>query len=344
MYIVLGLLALSVLIIAHELGHFTLAKLNGVKVEEFSLGMGPKIFGIKGKETEYLIKAFPIGGYVRMLGEEEKSDDERAFSNKSPVRKLSIIAAGPIMNFIIAILFFTIIASAKGFVTPVIGEVQKNSPAEAKGLLAGDRIIKVNDKKISTWDEFTMEIYSANPDANSATANPVNITYERKGVENTIDIIPIKNTEENRFMIGVGGTVVENPNLIQSVRYGINQTGSIIKQLGDFLGNIFKGKVSSDDVGGPVTIVKISSQAAKAGIFNLLWLCAFLSVQLAIFNIIPFPALDGGWIFLLLFEIITRKKVDDKKVAVVNYIGFTVLMILMVLVVLKDIFIPINLN
>jgi regulator of sigma E protease len=343
-FIIFGLLALSVLIIAHELGHFVMAKINGVKVEEFSVGMGPKVFGIKGKETEYLIKAFPIGGYVKMLGDQESSDDSRSFSSKSPQRKLSIIAAGPIMNFVIAILFFTIIASAKGFVIPVISEVQKNSPAEAKGLLPGDKIIKVNNKKISTWDEFTTIVYTSNPDVNSAIANPINITFLRDSNEKTIDVTPIKNIEENRYMIGVGATAIEKPNLFQSIGYGVKQCGYIIKEVFSFLGNAFKGNVSKDDVGGPVTIIKISSQAAQAGFFYLLRFSAFISVQLAIFNIIPFPALDGGWIFILLYEIITRKKVDDKKVAIVNYIGFTFLMILMVLVILKDVFLPINLN
>jgi regulator of sigma E protease len=344
MYVALGLLALSVLIIVHELGHFTLAKINGVKVEEFSLGMGPKIFGIKGKETEYILKAFPIGGYVKMFGEQESSNDSRAFSSKSPERKLSIIAAGPLMNLITAILFFTIIASVKGFYVPVISSVEKNSPAEKAGIVAGDKIIEANDKKITNWEEFVYLVSSTNKDINSETVNPINITFVHNGSQISKSIIPMKNVEEKRFMIGVAPTVIDKPNLVQSVSYGLRQTGYIIKEVFSFLGNLFKGNVSKDDVGGPVTIIKISSEAARAGFIYLLQLSAFISVQLAIFNIIPFPSLDGGWIFILIYEIITRKKVDDQKVAVVNYIGFIFLMILMVLVVLKDIFMPINFN
>jgi regulator of sigma E protease len=344
MYVALGLIAISVLIIVHELGHFTLAKINGVRVEEFSLGMGPKIFGIKGKETKYTIKAFPIGGSVQMFGEQDAIDDSRSFSSKSPERKLSIIAAGPLMNLITAILFFAIIASAKGFYVPVISSVEKGSPAEKAGIVAGDKIIKANDKKITNWEEFVYLVSSSNKDINSETVNPINITFVRNGSEINKSITPIKNAEEKRFMIGVAPTVIDKPNVIQSVNYGFRQTGYIIKEVFSFFGNLFKGNVSKDDVGGPVTIIKISSEAAKSGFYTLLNLSAFISVQLAIFNIIPFPSLDGGWIFILLYEIITRKKVDDQKVAVVNYIGFVFLMILMVLVVLKDIFMPINLN
>lgn len=337
MYIILALLAFSVLIIGHELGHFVMAKVNGVKVEEFSIGMGPKLFGIKGKETEYLIKAFPIGGYVKMFGEEEASDDDRAFSNKSPERKLSIIAAGPIMNLIMAVLFFMLLGFAKGYVVPVISEVQKNSPAESVGLQPGDKITNINNKKVTTWEDLSTQIYSSN-------GSPLQITFRRGEEVFSKTVTPAKVKEETgeRYIIGIVPTAVEHPTVLEAVKYGFNQTVSLIKQIGTTFKSLFSGKLSKDDIGGPVTIIKISGKAAQAGFWNLLWFCAFLSVQLAIFNIIPFPALDGGWIFLLLFEIITRKKVDDKKVAVVNYIGFTLLMILMVLVTLKDIFFPVN--
>lgn len=334
MYIILAILAFSVLIIGHELGHFMLAKLNGVKVEEFSIGMGPKLFGVKGKETEYVLKAFPIGGYVRMLGEEEKSTDSRAFSNKSPERKLSIIAAGPIMNIILAIVLFMIIAFAKGFVIPTLSEVQVNTPAHSAGLQAGDEIIKIDNKKVVTWEDFASEIYTAEDKG-------ITVTIKRDSIIKSFPITPMKN-EEGKYIIGVMGTKIDNPGVVRSILYGFNETKTLVKQTFGTLKTLFSGKLTANDVGGPVTIIKFSGQAAKAGIWNLLLFTAFLSVQLAIFNIIPFPALDGGWIFLLLFEIITRKKIDDKKVAVVNYIGFTLLMLLMVLVTVKDIFFPVT--
>jgi regulator of sigma E protease len=333
--IILAILAFSVLVIGHELGHFTLAKINGVKVEEFSIGMGPKLFGIKGSETDYIVKAFPIGGYVKMYGEEEKSTDPRAFSNKSPERKLSIIAAGPLMNLVLAIVFFMILAFSKGFIAPIVNEVELNSAAAAAGIQKGDRIIKIDDKKITTWEDFITEVFGAKD-------QKINMTFKRNGELKSVVLTPKWNEEEKRYKVGIGGTVIERPGIFQSISYGFNETKSLVNQTFMTFKSLFKGQLTVNDFGGPVTIIKASGKAAQAGFWNLLWFSAFLSVQLAIFNIIPFPALDGGWIFLLLFEIITRKKIDDKKVAFVNYIGFTILMILVVLVTIKDIFYPIK--
>lgn len=335
MYIIMAILGFSLLIVGHELGHFALAKINNVKVLEFSLGMGPKIYGIKGKETEYAIKALPIGGYVRMLGEEEKNNDERSFSQKKPAQRLSIIAAGPIMNLILAVLLFSIISYFTGFATTTIDTVLDGKPALAAGLQSGDKIIKVNDAKIASWDEFSMEV---------TKGQPMNLVVLRNGVEKNINVTPLKDAEENRFMIGISPQSVKNPNPIQCVKQGLVETKTMLTQTFLFFKTLVKGKVTTSDVGGPITIIKISTEAAKAGAINLLYIVALLSVQLAIFNLIPFPALDGGWIFLLLFEIITGKKADDNKVGLVNYIGFVLLMALMVLVTIKDILYPINLH
>jgi regulator of sigma E protease len=335
-YILGAILAFSVLVIVHELGHFTLAKLNGVKVEEFSLGMGPKLFGIKGKETEYLIKALPIGGYVKMLGEEEKVSDIRSFSSKSSVRKLSIIAAGPLMNFALAIVIFAFIGSIRGFAVPVVDSVEQDKPAYTAGIQKGDKIVGVNNKKIKTWDDFFTEVYMAN-------GNGLNIKILRNGESRSVDVTPVMDNVEKRYIVGIRPTILENPSLSQSVSYGFTQTSTIISQTFGVLKTIFAGKASAGDIGGPITIIKVSTKAAEQGIIPLMAFAAYLSVQLAIFNVIPFPALDGGWIFLLLFEIITRRKIDDKKIGIINYIGFAILMALMFVVIIKDIFYPIKL-
>lgn len=335
-YILMALLAFSVLIIGHEFGHFIMARVNGVKVLEFSLGMGPKIFSIKGKETEYLIKALPIGGYVRMYGEEDDVNvvDDRAFSNKTSFQKLTIVAAGPIMNFIVAILFFSLVGGIQGHSTNIIDKVVENSPAMEVGIQAGDKITEVNGKMVTTWEDFLNEIFTGE-------GKPVNMQVERNGEKIKLDLTPSYNDAEDRYQVGVYSKVVK-PNFIDSVKYGLNQTGSTIRQTFGFFGQLFKGKVSSDDVGGPISIIKISGRAAQQGILTLLNIMALFSVQLAIFNIIPFPALDGGWIFLLLFQIITGKEVNKEKVATINYYGFLALMGLMVFVLLKDIINPIK--
>lgn len=335
MYIIYAILAFSILIIIHELGHFTMAKLNNVMVEEFSLGMGPKLFAFQGKETKYLIKAFPIGGYVKMLGDEGASTDPRAFNNKSPLRKLSIVIAGPIMNLILGVVLFAVIAGFKGYMAPIIGQLTPNGPAQAAGLLPGDKLIKVNNSGISTWEDFVTGVYTSNGTA-------LNITYSRDNTLKTVKVTPVKDTQLNRYIVGIYPSEVR-PNALQASAYGAKEAWSLTKQTAGFLKTLISGKASMNDFGGPVTIIKFSGAAAKAGILTLMSFAAYISIQLAIFNIIPFPALDGGFIFLFLFEIITGKKVDDNKVGLINYFGFAALMVLMILVTIKDILYPINL-
>jgi len=332
----MALLAFSVLIIGHELGHFIMARVNGVKVLEFSLGMGPKLFSIKGKETEYLIKALPIGGYVKMFGEEDDVEvvDSRAFSNKTSFQKLTIVAAGPIMNLILAIILFAMVGGMKGHPTNIIDKVVENSPAMEIGLEAGDVIEGVNGKLVTTWEDFLNEILLGK-------GNPVEMKIKRGSETFKVNLVPQYDAEKDQYLVGVYTRNVK-PNFIQSVGYGINQTGSTIRQTFGFFGQLFKGKISADDVGGPISIIKISGRAAQQGILTLLFFMAYLSVQLAVFNIIPFPALDGGWIFLLLFQIITGKEVNKEKVATVNYYGFLLLMGLMAFVLIKDIINPIK--
>ncbi|MEK6263342.1 MAG: RIP metalloprotease RseP [Clostridium sp.] len=333
-YIIMAILAFSLLIIIHELGHFMLAKLNGVKVHEFSLGMGPKIFGIKGKETEYLIKAFPIGGYVKMEGENEESDDPRSFTSKTPWQKLSIVSAGAIMNIILAVVLFAIVGAAEGYTLPIIGEVVPNSAAMQAGIQKGDEITKINKIKVDRWDQALNEIYISKGER-------MTIELMRDSKLEKITLTPIMNEKEKRFMVGIAVSGEEKKlNTGEAVVYGFNQTISTSKQIYGFFGNLFQGQVSVDDVGGPISIIRISTLVAQAGIINLMMLTAMLSVQLGILNIIPFPALDGGWIFILLFEIISGKKLDEKKVAAVNYIGFMILMAFMVFIVVKDIVSP----
>lgn len=335
-YIIMALLAFSLLIIGHEFGHFILAKINGVKVLEFSLGMGPKLFGIKGKETEYLIKLFPIGGYVKMYGEEDDvtTADPRAFGSKTSFQKLTIVSAGAIMNIILAVVLFSISGGIQGHSTNTIAEVSKDSPAMVAGIKSGDKIIETNGKLITTWEDFLNEVLSGE-------GKPIDMKVERNGEKLSFNIKPIIDEAQNKYIIGIKTKIVK-PNFVQSISHGLNQTGSMARQTIAFFGQLFKGNVGANDVGGPITIIKVSGQAAKAGIGTLLFFTAYLSVQLAIFNIIPFPALDGGWIFLLLFQIITGKEVDKEKVATINYYGFLALMALMVLVLIKDIINPIQ--
>lgn len=333
--IIIAILVLGFLILIHELGHFTLAKLNDVNVEEFSLGMGPKLIGTKGKETSYSIRALPIGGYVKMLGDQEKSEDPRAFNNKSPLRRLSIVAAGPIMNILFAAILYALLAGINGYVSPRANEIVKNSPAEKVGIKTGDVIVKADGSSIHTWDDFTLKMFVNKGES-------LKLTVKRDGSLKTFAVTPEMNKGENRYMVGIGPTNVKNPSVIESIKYGYNETGSMVKEVIVSLKMLFTGKVSAKDVSGPVSIVKVTSAAANAGVITLFTFMAFLSANVGMFNLLPFPALDGGYVILFLIQIITGKKIDDNKVGVINTIGFAMLMALMVIVTIKDILYPLN--
>lgn len=335
-YLLLALLAFSILIIGHELGHFILAKLNDVKVEEFSVGMGPKLFGKKGKETEYSLRAIPFGGYIKMLGEQgEESCDSRAFSNKKPFQRLLIVAAGPIMNFILAIILFAIIGYASGIKIPIVSKLEINTPAYTSGILTGDKIIAVDDSKVSSWDEFIGMV-------NEKKDNAMKITLIRKN--NIIDktIKPIKIPEENRYIIGIYPSIVKT-NFSGAISYGFSETKHLTKETFKFLGGLFKHKVPLSGVGGPISVMRISTKAAQNGILTLLFISAYISVQLGIFNLLPIPALDGGWILISIIEMIIGKKLNEERVAKVTYVGFVLLMTLAILVTIKDILYPLKL-
>lgn len=335
MYIIMAILAFGILIIVHELGHFTLAKLNGVRVEEFSIGMGPKIFSKQGKETKYSLGIFPIGGYVKMMGEEENVEDKRSFSAKSPLRRISIIIAGVFMNYVLAIVIFTCIIHNFGYRTTIISEIQNATPAYEAGLLKGDKILKTGNSKVFSNDDILTDIYLSK-------GEQIKFLIDRNGEKKEIAITPRTN-EEGQFKIGVVFENVENPGVGTSVKQSLNQTVSLVSQTFKGLKMIFTGQANlKTDVGGPLTIVKISAETAKAGIWNLANFVGFLSVNLAVFNLLPFPALDGGWCVILLIELITRRKVPDKIVGVLNYVGFAALIGLMILVTIKDILFPVK--
>lgn len=319
----------GLLITSHEFGHFITAKLSKVKVLEFSLGMGPKLFGFKGKETNYSLRIFPIGGYVKMLGEEEECSDPRAFCNQSPWKRLIIIVAGAFMNFVIAIVLFFLVSYNLGVVKPVVSSLEPNYPAINAGIKPNDKIIMVNDKKINTWNEFKIFI-AENKD------KPFKMTIKRDNKIFEINLKPLYNEKEDRYMVGISPTLIKG-NFIESIKSGFDETFTSISQMLIFLGGIFKGKISANDVGGPVAIVKMSGEAAKVSIWNLLLFTGFLSVNLGVFNLIPFPALDGGWVVILLIEALTGKKIDENKIGLINLIGFAILITFAILVTFKDI-------
>lgn len=339
MYIIWAILGFSLLIIVHELGHFTLAKLNGIRVEEFSIGMGPEVYSHKGKETQYSLRLLPIGGYVKMMGEEEAVDDERSFSNKSPLRRLSVILAGAFMNIVLAFVCFALVYSNVGFVENTIDSIVADSAAEEAGLQPGDKLLKINGNKIYTSDEITMEMYYNN-------GKTIDLLVEREGKKLDFELTPklVNSSNGDYYQIGFAYERVTEPTFGQTLRYTYRQTISTVKVTYKSLAMLVTGKLNlKTDIGGPVTMIRMSGKAAQSGWQTLCNFLGIISINLAVFNLLPFPALDGGWALILLIEFITKKKVPDKIVGTLNYVGFIILMGFMLIVTLKDIIFPVAL-
>ena len=335
-------LSFGLLVIGHEFGHFILAKINGVKVEEFSLGMGPLILKFQGKETMYSLRFLPIGGYVKMLGEYEENDENiseedksKSYIHKHPLRKISIILAGPIMNFILAFLIFWGLNSFNGYSSTTISEVEQGSPAEIAGLQSGDKLISLNSKSILNFKDFVFRLQTLE------NKELINLKVERNNQIRSFDIKPI--IENNSILIGIKSKFVKDVGFFEGISNGFKDMLFEIKQIGTSLGWLITGKVSFKDLGGPVTIFRASGQAAKAGIPQLLNFTAFLSVNLGVFNLIPFPALDGGSFIINLIELIFKKKIKQEVLAKINFVGFAILIFLMIAITVKDIFFPVNL-
>ena len=335
MSIILAILGFGFLVLIHEFGHYLVARLNGVYVEEFSIGMGPSLLSRKGKDgTVWSIKALPIGGMCQMkgedTGEEDSSDD--SFQSKHPLRRMSIIFAGPLMNLIIGFIFFTILAQNLGFQTNVVEQVVPDSPAASIGLQPGDAIVEVNGNKVTTFNDVITFMALGEGKATE-------IKVLRDGVVSDYDIIP-QESETGQYMIGFQTQVETQPNIFQSFRQGLTEASSMVRQTYFSLKLLFTGKVGLDQMGGPVAILGLASEVAKTSFLSFVRFLGFLSINLAIFNLLPFPALDGGWLLILTAELVTRRKIPEKFMMAWNFAGFAILMTFMLFITFKDIFFP----
>jgi regulator of sigma E protease len=320
------ILVFGIIVFFHEFGHFIFARINGIKVHEFSMGMGPKLFSIKKKETVYSLRIFPIGGYVKMEGEDEDSQEMFSFSKKNPYQRFSVIFAGPFMNFVLAIILLTIIGFIIGTPTNIVGEAIDGLPATNAGIISNDEIVSINNVKIKEWEDIVNEISSS---------ENLNIKIIRDSEEIEIELIPIIDEENGRKIIGISPKYVINP--IESIKNAAITTYQFSTSLFVFLKDLIVGNEVQGEVLGPVGIVELVGNEAKNGITNLLFLAAYLSVNLGVINLLPFPALDGGRIVFIIVEILRGKPIDPQKEGFVHMIGFTILMGLMVFVLWKDI-------
>lgn len=338
MSIIVALLVFSILILFHELGHFLLAKRGGIGVTSFSLGMGPAIWKKQIGETEYCLRIFPFGGSCAMVGEDEECDAENAFNKKGVWTRISVVAAGPVFNFILAFVGSVIMILCIGVDKPFVSETMEGYPAYEAGVRAGDEIISMNGRGIGVYRDVSLYIQLHQ-------GEKVDLVYARDGERYETTIEP-KLGEDGMYLMGItGGAYSKCGNPLELVKYAGCEVGYWIHMVFDSLKMMVTGQVSREDVGGPVRIVSMIGdtyeESAKISAFavfiNMLNMVIFLSANLGVMNLLPIPALDGGRLLIMLIEVVTRKRVPEKIEGYIHLAGFAVLMSLMVLILFNDI-------
>ena len=339
MKFIIAILMFSIIILFHELGHFLLAKKNGIRVNEFCLGLGPTLFGVTKGETKYSVKLFPFGGACMMEGEDGESEDQKAFGQKSVWARISVVAAGPVFNFIMAFVFAVILLSCIGIDRPVVSETINGYSAQAAGMQKGDVIVKINQKKIHFYREVSMYTFFY-------PGETLEVTYQRNGEEKTAVIEPMLDEKSGRYMIGIKAQAQrERGGLLTNLKYGAHEVGYWIWTSLQSLKMLVTGKVSLNELSGSVGIVKTIGDTYDAskqdGIFyiflSMLNFSILLSANLGVMNLLPLPALDGGRLIFLILEAVRKKRVDPEKEGMVHFVGIMILMGLMVLVMFNDI-------
>ena len=337
---------LAILIFVHEFGHFIAARIAGVGVVKFSLGFGPKIIGKKIGETEYVLSWIPLGGFVKLLGEsaDEKlsPEDEKKSFLKQPIwKRILIILAGPVCNFLLALLIFVIVFMyGVPKLTAVVGEMSKESSAMEAGMLSGDKIISIDGKNIVYWEEIK-------PLVSDANGKQIEVTVERESIKKVFLIQPKLSKAKNMFgeevstyLIGIspaGKSVINRQNPWQASITAIQKTWEISKLTVVAVVKMFEGVISPRTLGGPIFIAQVAGEQVREGIIPFIFFMAILSINLGVINLFPIPVLDGGHIFFYLIEIVTRREISVKVKELSQQIGFVLLLILMAFVILIDI-------
>lgn len=341
--LIIFILILGIIILIHELGHYLFAKLFGVYVYEYSIGMGKKIYSKKPKnsETEYSIRLIPIGGFVRLAGEEGEDGDktvplEKKLYKKNFIQRFLIFFMGPGFNFVLA--FVTLFVSALIFgsisTAPIVGNVPEDYPAYKAGVEVGDTILSIDGEKIRTWDDILWIVQ---------TSEGESLKFEiedKNGNQKNVTVTPEKEVSEEgetTYVFGIGKNAEKERGFITSFKYACNKTVSLFKIMIETVKSLFTGGVSVNDLSGPVGIYSIVGEQSKGGIENLLYLLAYLSINVGVINLIPFPAFDGGHILFLVIEKIMRRPVPEKVESTITGIGFILLMILMIYITGHDI-------
>ena len=335
---IIALIMLSVIIMFHELGHFLLARKNGIRVNEFSLGLGPTIIGFHRGETKYSIKALPFGGACIMEGEDDASSDERAFSKQSVWARISVVAAGPVFNFIMAFVFAVIVIGSVGYAGTTIASVSEGFPAAAAGMRSGDQIVRLNHTRVHFFGEISLYNFTH-------PGEEVDVTYVRDGQKHTVTLTPKYDEEYGSYLIGFTGGAYEKAGPIKTMGYSALQVRYWIKYTFLSLKMLLTGQASVNDMSGPVGLVKqmgdITAESAKSGhLYGALTMLNFailISANLGVINLLPLPALDGGRLVFLIIEAIRKKRVLPEREAMVHFVGIMCLFALMIFIMYNDV-------
>lgn len=345
--IIAFVIVLGVLIFIHELGHFLVARFFGVGVEKFSLGFGPRIFGKKVGLTDYRISAIPLGGYVKMVGEEpdaeiDPNDIPFSFTHKHVFKRMAIVAAGPLFNIFLAVFIYFIFYMALGnvLIQPVVGDVPENKPAFIAGIQKDDRILSINGMDVDIWEDVSKAIESGN-------GLPITVDVERNGEIFSFDMTPERSPSKNEFgediekyLIGIApaGDYITTPiGIFESFTESLRETYFISGMILKLVVKMVKGSISAKELGGPIMIAQMAGSQARAGVSNLIAFIALISINLAILNFLPIPVLDGGHLLFYCIEVVMRKPVSIKMREMAQQAGMFILLMLMIFVFYNDI-------
>lgn len=343
--LILFILIFGVVVIAHEFGHFLIAKANGIHVVEFAVGMGPNLFSFKKGDTKYSLKLFPIGGACMFEGEdglavkEGEEPGEGSFLKAGVWGRIATVAAGPFFNFILAFIVAFIMVNMMIVREPVATQVAEGGSAEAAGLQDGDRILSLNGEKVKLFQEISLFLQA------SYDGGEVEVGYERDGREYSTVVTPQYDAEAGSYLLGIYNSDFVEPTGFDTLKYAWYEMRYSVKATYKSLGMIFRGRVTRQDVAGPVGIAvnvvgKTYEETKDYGwqsvLLNMLNIVLILSVNLGILNLLPIPALDGGRLVFLLVEVIRGKPVPPEKEGMVHFIGLMFFMILMVFIFFND--------